>query len=425
MKNLCKNKKLIGAIAIILIAVILAIIITTNILQSDNNNQIAEEGYLATTAGAGSSLIANYILNGITIGGITGKMDVLNTSDATATEEDIAYGKTAYVDGKKITGTRLPSFYDVSGDETENTEVFDKYGNKVIIPAGFKVVNPSDDVTKGIIIEDVNAGDEYTKESQFVWIPVGEVKTENGTETIKLGRYSFSSENPTGEEMQIIENQTDLDNRVWENEIVIDSYFVEKISSTTNVVAKNLADFISKTINSGGYYLGRYEAGDAYATDSQHTNSGTANPVTCKSGVYPYNNVNQAEASDLCINMYQNNNFENDLINSYAWDTAIIFIQTFSGDEDYSIQRALRSSLFKCGETNLNGEYDIRCNIYDMSGNVREWSTETRNGKLYSCTYRGGCYDFSTTTDIYTGIRFYANKDSIMSEHAFRPIIYL
>ena len=78
----------------------------------------------------------------------------------------------------------------------------------------------------------------------------------------------------------------------------------------------------------------------------------------------------------------------------------------------------------------LNGEIVdsidvVKAKNVDMSGNVREWSTETRNGKLYSCTYRGGCYDFSTTTDIYTGIRFYANKDSIMSEHAFRPIIYL
>lgn len=103
MKKLISKQKLIGGIVIILSAVILATVITTNIVK--NNGQVANEGYSATSANAGSSLISNYILNGITIGGITGKMDVLNTSDATATAEDIAWGKTAYVDGKKITGT--------------------------------------------------------------------------------------------------------------------------------------------------------------------------------------------------------------------------------------------------------------------------------------------------------------------------------
>ena len=103
MKKLSKKQKLIGFIAILLVAVIIAIVITTSIIR--NNNQVASEGYSATTANAGSSLISNYILNGITIGGITGKMDVLDTSDATATPEDIAMGKTAYVNGVKITGT--------------------------------------------------------------------------------------------------------------------------------------------------------------------------------------------------------------------------------------------------------------------------------------------------------------------------------
>ena len=48
----------------------------------------------------------------------------------------------------------------VIGNEKENTEVQDKNGNKIVIPAGFKVINPEDDVTKGIVIEDVSANDE-------------------------------------------------------------------------------------------------------------------------------------------------------------------------------------------------------------------------------------------------------------------------
>ena len=115
MKKLSKKQKLIGGMAIIIVAVILAIVITTSIVK--NNNQLAsQEDYLATTANAGSSLVASYIKKGITIGGVTGTLETLDTSDATATPEDIALGKTAYVKGEKITGTRVEQ---ISNDDLE------------------------------------------------------------------------------------------------------------------------------------------------------------------------------------------------------------------------------------------------------------------------------------------------------------------
>ncbi len=102
MKKLNKKQKIIGFIAVLLVAVIVAIVITTNIVSNDG---IMSEGY-AATANAGSTLVANYIKKGITIGGITGTLESLNTFDATARPEDVAWGKTCYVKGEKITGTR-------------------------------------------------------------------------------------------------------------------------------------------------------------------------------------------------------------------------------------------------------------------------------------------------------------------------------
>ena len=127
MKKLSNKQKLIGGIAIILVAVILGIAITTNIISNNNqSNQLAsQEDYLATTANAGSSIVASYIKKGITIGGITGTLETLDTSDATATAEDIALGKTAYVDGQKITGTYVSS---------NNYTFTDSFGNKVKVP---------------------------------------------------------------------------------------------------------------------------------------------------------------------------------------------------------------------------------------------------------------------------------------------------
>ncbi len=109
MKKLSKRQKLLGGIAIILVAVTLAMVIITNIISSNKqNNQLAsQEDYLATTANVGSSLVASYIKKGITIGGITGTLEILDTSDATAYAEDIAYGKVAYARGERIVGTRI------------------------------------------------------------------------------------------------------------------------------------------------------------------------------------------------------------------------------------------------------------------------------------------------------------------------------
>ena len=113
--------------------------------------------------------------------------------------------------------------------------------------------------------------------------------------------------------------------------------------------------------------------------------------------------------------MYSSSNFESDLINSYAWDTAIVFIQTFSGDANYSRQvgQNTESSLQKCGESILDSNYvddgdetqDVRCNIYDMAGNTREWTTETYSSASGPCVGRGGYYSYFFSLTYYTSAR--------------------
>ena len=184
------KKKIIKISIIILISIliILVVVFGFNIFNIDiiNSNKKAANGNNSST------LIANNIKKGITIGGITGTLEDLDTSDATATPKDILKGKTAYVNGVKITGTYIQSTLgSVTGNENTNTEVNDSLGNKVTVPAGFKVVNPSDTVLDGIIIEDVSAGDSVSKGNQFVWIPVGKINTPDGIEEIKLARYDF------------------------------------------------------------------------------------------------------------------------------------------------------------------------------------------------------------------------------------------
>ena len=421
MKKLSKKQKIIGVVALLLLAVILAIVITTNITR--NNSQLSNERYLATTANAGSDLVASYIKSGITIGGITGTLESLNTSDATATPEDITLGKTAYVDGEKITGTRIP---------TSNYDFKDSLGNVVKVPGGFKVVNQEENVTDGIVIEDVSAGDSNTKGSQFVWIPVGNVITEDGTSTtIQLGRYEFAESTGKPTLVQSSENWEDTSDSV---EI---SYSTKELATSSygNATAKNLGDFIEKATTSGGYYIGRYEAGDATATRSARTSdTRDSNPMVCRLGVYPYTYINQLQASGLCGEMYSSSNFESDLTNSYAWDTAIVFIQTFSGDENYSRQlgKNTANELKKCGESILanvdsgDNSQDVRCNIYDMSGNTQEFSTETSSFPGIPCVARASYCSYSYTL-LCTSSRTYSTyRTNTASENvSARPILYL
>ena len=129
--------------------------------------------------------------------------------------------------------------------------------------------------------------------------------------------------------------------------------------------------------------------------------------------------------------MYSSSNFESDLINSYAWDTAIVFIQEFSGDTNYSQQRGRNTAraVQKCGESILDYNLDegdvaqdIRCNIYDMAGNTYEWSTETYSSTYNPCVFRGGYYN---STGYYTSIRNYDSTTFSRGSFSARPTLYL
>lgn len=65
---------------------------------------IAEVVIEKVSAAVDKNIIPDNIAEGVTILGVEGVAKVLDTTDATATIKDIAYGKTAYVNGSKIVG---------------------------------------------------------------------------------------------------------------------------------------------------------------------------------------------------------------------------------------------------------------------------------------------------------------------------------
>ena len=285
----------------------------------------------------------------------------------------------------------------------KNTKAEDAYGNKITIPKGFKVVahgtvagsatyTYSGDnipaVQDGIVIENGTDG------NQFVWVPVGTIKNKNNTtSTITLGRYSsFTATNGiyTPAQVASVEKCTQT--------VTIGGNFQElstsregnsaEDSTAQNATARNLKEFISTTLSNGGYYIARFEA------------SGTASKITSKYNQKVLVDITQPNAAKLAREMYEevkeNNElvYASDLVNSYAWDTAIVFIQTYSVKTDYASHNESNTTKAFTATGKNNDKY---CNIFDMSGNASEWTTEystNSDGSIFNpCVLRGGYYD--------------------------------
>ena len=294
--------------------------------------------------------------------------------------------------------------YRKSGKYFESpTTIKDENENEIKVPQGFKIAADSGlNVTEGIVIEDndIIEGIGNNRGNQYVWIPVGnEIKKNDGTTiNITLGRYEFATDG-TPILKQDAANYT--------QEVIINSYYKELATSRvgevdssnhlndTNTTALNLKGFVDSVKANGGYYIARYEA--SYGTDGK-ANSKVSNTygysTTNKEGQL-WNCITQINAATTSRNLY--NTVNSDLINSYAWDTAIVYIQNFSGDTDYSRQTSLNTSLANTGENN-----DEKCKINDMSSNIREWTTEyctnVPNSNPTPCTSRGGDYSGNNCT---------------------------
>lgn len=120
---------------------------------------------------------------------------------------------------------------------------------------------------------------------------------------------------------------------------------------------------------------------------------------------------------------------QSDLINSYAWDTAIVYLQTFDNRKNnntpYALQNSLNSpTLASKGTNNLtsDSERDIICNIYDMASNTGEWTTETHTQSSICATTRGGDIGNPNSYGSYRGTTFITD---CFSDLSFRPILYL
>jgi len=361
---------------------------------------------------------------------------------------------------------------------TEPLKGEDKYGNPITIPVGFKVASDSgEDVTQGIVIED-NDLYEYTdgtkRGNQYVWIPTGTIHTDTAMtaandKTIIAGRYEFANgtSNYTDESgtttttapakgtpilkqrlanyatqpTNIIYHSTSSDPQhgivsATNGEIVIGSYYYEVSeyrkgianSNTTglNRTAASLSSFKTSVEQNGGYYIARYEA--SWETENKVKSRKTEITSSGKrTNGQLWNYVTEIEAAGYCQALQNEyTGINSDLMNSYAWDTAIVFMQTIDDRADKTTPYSYQTSKNTSGPNNTGVNNDEVCKINDMASNDFEWTTEysarQRSWNASPCVYRGGSY---FNTPYYTALRSSLSTAYSDKYCTFRPTLYL
>ena len=298
--------------------------------------------------------------------------------------------------------------------ETSYTIFKDVNGEQVPIPEGYIVSENSDEniVNKGLVISD-SRGNEYVWISCTVDSSSNKLqykRTEWGVEKDGTDNSRAIKDELTLKDIDVTYSKTDTDNGINEE---ISKEIVAQINAEKESIKKY-----------GGYYIGRYEVGKDNKT------------AVIKAEQEPYVNIKWSKAYELAKGIGGGEGATTYLCSSYSWDTAINFIQNTTGKNyatsiigfngNWKSQEVKDSSgkVIKPVNTaqRLNtGLTTALCNIYDMGGNVGEFTTELNPGTSETVVLRGGLY----SNNVPAGYRWDGNSGSAHSSYGFRATLFL
>ncbi len=257
--------------------------------------------------------------------------------------------------------------------EIEEVETED--GGIIPVPPTFHYIEGASE--SGAVIEDENG-------NQFVWVPVGDYNN--------YQRQMFLHNGEGGNTISSLEDEKIRD---------VNSYN---------------EDFDDSVRNYGGFYIGRYEAG-----------KNQQDQIVSKAGELAWTGVTWEKARELSLNMYSENDFfETDLINSYAWDTTCTWLRNTGTNIDDSTDignyQNNNDSQNKIVATGSSENWKTN-NIYDMAGNAWEYTTEEFGEHERYHMGRGGGY--WNEGDMYPISSRGQSDDSANLAIGFRVVMYL
>lgn len=299
------------------------------------------------------------------------------------------------------------TFYTNYTSENVDLKAVDlRYVEGVKIPDGFYYVGGTKDT--GIVISDVQ-GDNMNNDSegnQFVWVPV-----ENFSEFV---RKDFGKQNIA-------------DTNFINTELADGKYYEPKADGIMN---QTEAEQMYKSVkNNKGFYIARYEAGT-----TETSGTGIRGNVVSKKKATVYNNIKWGNsindeaggAVQIARGMDEQNGYSSvtsTLCYGVQWDAVLRWI-----GKDENLNNYLTDSTGKGNYstsvtilTGSNENYQMK-NIYDMAGNVCEWTME--NYGTGSQVSRGGSYN-SGTSDSMIAYRYGLSPNNASDSIGFRMTLYL
>ena len=305
-------------------------------------------------------------------------------------EGNVSVGDNGQGEGETTT---LPS--------TEDTKPFLLSGSQII----------EDDLSRGVVIKDSN-GNEWT------WI---EVPKSIYTNT----EYNGGSAPSSSEDYEKIESIMQNYASTYREAGFEDSWYSEEqhgFASSTEY--ENWKKGMLKSVyENGGFYIGKYEAGTFDNPVTSNDNKGRE--AVIQEGAYPYNYVTCKQAQEISEGLATGGR-TGSLMFGIQWDLVLKYIENKSGktiselkedsknwgnykDATFEVTKGAYSIDYGATYTQVNKTYlkqelevffttgaterNSTLNIYDLAGNVFEWTLEksiSNNEHTDLCAYRGG-----------------------------------
>ena len=354
------HKKGISLIVLIVTIIVIIILAAAVILTISKNNPVssAKEATFKEDVTAIQDELSMYLSKKYTDNPTSFDKSSVNLSgDSMVTElpstkkykdkVSVIKGKLVWA-GETENNTEYKWFSEVTDGATKKSEEWKdtiaSVEDGVPIPKGFKYKEGTKDT--GLVIKDDN-------DNEFVWVPA--------TESTYRKDTSFQGTTPTGDD----------------------------------TLPNGITDETADVVKYGGFYIGRYEAGIPEG-DTSPTNK-TGIPVS-KKGATVWTDISYTNSKASAESMISNEYVQTGLLTGKAWDTVCHWIKSDDELKDSRTYGNYNNSespanVTGYGTKQVSGYSDkwMVKNIYDLAGNVREWTSEKAGSSDF--IYRGGSYD--------------------------------
>ena len=385
------------------------------------------------------TIIVLLILAGVTIATLTGQNGILTRANDAKTETEQAEEDEL----RKLTQVEAATYL----KEHEYTDVS---GEKVTIPAQCAVsqVEGENTLEDGLVIIDKNG-------NEWVWIEVPKSIYENEE------YYTNGATNPTSSE-----DYTNIE-KIMQNYATKyrGSYTDEWYSKAQHGFASadeynNHKNAMLKSVyENGGFYIGKYEVGIGEDTYRNYgTKYTTKHPIdetpVIQQDKYVYNWVRCSQAQELSESLAVGGKTSS-LMFGIQWDLVLAYLEANGvsendlkvnsgswgnySNEAFDITRGKYSTDNGANYTTVNGTYpkpasrvllttgatvrNSKMNIYDLAGNVWEWTLEKSTNTSSPCANRGGFCSIDGS-DYPASTRFGTSTSYSSSNMGFRPALY-